>query len=134
MKLPPFFWWLVVATIMSGAIAIIIALTTPPAAAHSWYSMRTDPEYLNGCCGGEDCGELKIYPHTIEATEQGYVVNLSVAEAKAVNRLTSKPVTALVPWSRVQDSEDGKFHICIWTHDRSQPREGIICFFAPPST
>lgn len=118
---------------MIGALllaAVLVALPAP-AHAHEWYAQRSDPVFSNGCCGGSDCREFD--GALIEAEEGGYRIRLTVAQAQEVNRNTLLPIDALVPWSRIQDSQDGNFHLCIFLSDRSAPRDGVICLFAPPS-
>jgi hypothetical protein len=102
------------------------------AMAHSWYSSRVDPEYLNGCCGGTDCHELDGSLVIPEA--DGYRIRLTIDQARRINPGALFPVDALVPWRRVQPSEDGNWHICIFPSSRHAPRGGIICFFAPPNS
>lgn len=112
-------------------LAAMAMLASAPAHAHEWYAKRSDPVFNNGCCGGNDCNEFK--GALIEAEADGYRIWLTVKQAREVNKLASAPVDALVPWSRIQDSEDGNFHLCIFNVDRDPPRNGVICFFAPPS-
>lgn len=123
---------LFMATALALAAAALIA-TAVPAHAHGWYVQRSDPVFGNGCCGGNDCDEFKFNGALIEAQADGYRIRLTVKQSQEVNILSSQPVDALVPWSRVQESEDGKWHLCIFNTDRDPPRNGVICFFAPPS-
>jgi hypothetical protein len=111
----------------------IVALSTIPALAHSWYSQKQDPVYGNGCCGGYDCAELILAPHNYKVEEKGVRIILSLEEAKKINPQTHWPVDALVTWERVQPSEDGNWHACLFTHDRTAPRGGVICLFMPPN-
>lgn len=111
------------------AAAAFIAWAAAPAHAHEWYSRRSDPVYNNGCCGGPDCDVFD--GSLIEAEADGYHIRLTVAQAKKVNEYTQLPIDALVPWPRIQDSEDGNWHLCIFSVDRTAPRNGVICFFKP---
>lgn len=108
-------------------------LLVAPAQAHEWYSSRVDPVYRNSCCGGHDCAELKIAPGVLEAEDEGYRIRLDAGQVREINPSAVGAVDALVPWSRIQDSEDGKYHICIMDSFRGKPREGVLCFFAPPA-
>lgn len=111
-------------------LAAMVMLASAPAHAHEWYARRSDPVFNNGCCLN-DCNEFS--GSLIEAEADGYRIRLTVKQAREVNKLASAPVDALVPWNRIQDSEDGNFHLCIFNVDRDPPRNGVICFFAPPS-
>lgn len=122
---------LFMATALALAAAALIAAASGAAHSHEWYAQRSDPVFNNGCCGGSDCREFD--GSLIEAEADGYRIRLTVAQAQEVNRNTQLPIDALVPWSRIQDSQDGNFHLCIFLSDRSLPREGVICLFAPPS-
>lgn len=123
--------WVFIALALALAAAAFGAWAAAPAHSHEWYSQRSDPSFNNGCCGGSDCKEFD--GSLIEAEEGGYRIRLTVAQAQEVNANTQLPVDALVPWRRIQDSQDGNFHLCIFLSDRSWPREGVICLFAPPS-
>jgi hypothetical protein len=120
-------------TVFAASIVGMSFLFAPSVSlAHSWYSQRQDPVYRNGCCGGSDCS--KIDGSWLTQEEAGYRVRLTVDQARAVNPNASYPVNAMVGWNRVQISEDGNFHLCIFTFDRSLPFEGVICLFVPPNS
>lgn len=112
--------------------AALLLSAAAPAYAHEWYAKRTDPDYNNGCCGGSDCKELD--GGLVQSEADGFRIRLTLEQAKAVNPEAWTGIDALVPWSRVQESEDGNYHICIFTSDRTGPRGGVICLFAPPAS
>lgn len=113
-----------------------IGITTLAAAshaeAHSWYTQKRDPVTRLGCCGGNDCNTLIITPGVISAETDGYRIRLTVEEARRINPSRNVPLDILVPWDRVQPSEDGNWHICIprWN---DVTVGNFYCFFAPPS-
>lgn len=111
----------------------ILALTAHGAHSHEWYSHRQDPVTKHGCCGGTDCAQLIIGPGTISAEPSGYRVRLSIEEARRINAYRIDALDTIVPWDRVQDSEDGNYHICIPTQN-GRVLDEIYCFFAPPNT
>lgn len=123
-----FEWGCMIAALL---LAAVVTALPSPAHSHEWYAHRSDPAFNNGCCGGSDCREFD--GALIDAEEGGYRIRLTVAQAQEVNPNTQLPIDALVPWRRIQDSEDGNFHLCIFLSDRSWPRQGVICLFAPPS-
>lgn len=104
------------------------------ARAHEWYSRKTDPIYGYSCCGGFDCAMLVVKPGVLTAEPEGYRIRLTREETQKINPYSVAPIDALVPWSRVQMSEDGNYHICLMTFFRGAPRGGIYCFFAPPDS
>jgi hypothetical protein len=113
----------------------ILLLMTAPALAHEWYSEKRDPVYSNqSCCGGEDCAQLVLTPGVLAAEERGYRIRLTLQQARRINPNAIAPIDALVPWSRVQPSMDGNYHICIMPSLRNDARQGVYCFFEPPST
>lgn len=116
------------------AAAALLALLTAAASAHSWYSKRIDPVFRNSCCGGTDCAELMIEPGVLDSMPDGYRIRLTLAQAQRINRYTLLPLDTVVPWDRVQASEDGKYHICIPAATRGKPFDGVFCFFAPPNS
>ena len=90
-----------------AVIATIIFLAAVcPANAHSWYSQKKDPVTQLGCCGGSDCATLLIEPGVISAEVDGYRIRLSLEQAQRINRNRTEPLNVLVPWERVQPSED----------------------------
>lgn len=105
-----------------------------PARAHSWYSDREDPKLHLPCCGDEDCN---IFPfvlgETLFPTEEGYRVVLSVDQCRLINKKATQPIDTIVEWSRIQQSEDGRWHICIADEFRKPPHFGVYCFFEPAS-
>lgn len=118
---------------MRALIALVLLAT--PAMAHEWYSQRRDPVFsANTCCGGTDCAPLPA--HAMQNTPDGLRVVLTLAEAKAINPARSEPFDALIPFDRIQVSEDGRPHICLMASDRAQfgdKRQGFFCIFLPPN-
>jgi hypothetical protein len=110
----------------------ILLLSAIAALAHGDYIGKTDPAYNNNCCGGSDCATAPTA--TVSEGEGGFHVVMTLDEARTVNPLAMLPIAAVVPWGRVQPSWDGDFHICIFPKDRSAPRGGVICFWAPLTT
>lgn len=123
--------WLFVALI---ALFLVTAILCAPAQAHSWYSEKTDPVFKQSCCGGSDCASWRIDPGELTAEPAGYRVRLSLEKSKSINAYSMAPIDAVVPWDRVQPSEDGRWHLCIMTQHRDNVRGGIYCLFAPPDT
>jgi hypothetical protein len=109
-------------------------LASVEADAHGWYSDRKDPVFGNPCCGGTDCGLLTVNSNVLTAEPGGYRIRLSLAETRRINPYSAAPIDALVPWDRIQRSEDGNFHICLMTYDRAHERGGVYCLFAPPNS
>ena len=118
-----------------GLALIFLALTATFAEAHSWYSNRRDPIFSSTtCCGGTDCAPLPS--HAIQITPEGLRVTLTLAEAKAINPARVEPFNALIPFDRIQVSEDGRPHICLMSRDSADfgdKRQGFYCIFLPPN-
>lgn len=112
-------------------VALSFALASP-AQAHGWYQNKTDPVYLQSCCGGNDCAPWIIQPGELTAEENGFRVRLSLERTKTINPFSQFPIDALVRWERVQLSEDGNWHICLMSSFRAHERGGIYCLFQPP--
>ena len=117
-----------------AALILILCLLSTPAMAHSWYLGTKDPVTQGGCCGFADCGQFVIKPGRLFATAEGYRVVLTLEETREVNPSSQAPIDAIVPWSRVQASQDGNWHICIKYSNRDLPTSGIYCFWAPPNS
>ena len=117
-----------------AGFCLLMVYLMAPAHAHAWYKGRVDPVFLQSCCGGTDCAELRIDPVVLTAEEDGYRIRLTHEQAKMINPFTHSGIDALVPWNRVQESEDGNYHLCIMTVNRDAPRQGIYCLFVPPQT
>ena len=111
--------------------ALLFSVTA--ASAHSWYSERRDPIYSQtSCCGGQDCAPLP--PHSMKITPEGLRVTLTAGEARAINPIRRHGFDRLIPFDRIQVSEDGMAHICLMVHDmEGDPREGFYCIFLPPN-
>lgn len=100
--------------------------------SHEWYSKKRDPVTKGGCCGGSDCAKLVATPDVLQATDAGYRITLTLEQAKKINPYRRDPVDIVIPWDRIQLSEDGNYHLClpIWSNT---VRDGFFCFFAPGS-
>lgn len=121
---------------ITAVTAAVLAafLWAVPAFSHDWYGDRRDPVYRWGCCGGSDCATWTIRPGSITAEPTGYRIRLTLAEARAINPYSQFPIDALIVWPRVQQSEDGNWHLCVMPSNRTTESGGIYCLFAPPST
>lgn len=63
-------------------------------------------------------------------------VTLTLEEAQKINPARTEPFDAVIPFDRIQVSEDGSPHICLMTSDRHEygdQRQGFYCVFLPPS-
>lgn len=100
-----------------------------PAFSHAWYVTKQDPVYKKSCCGGEDCKELNSV-HIVVVAE-GLHVRLTAEEARKINPNTILPIDTVLPWDRVQPSEDGNIHICLEPVNRAGPLFGVYCIFWP---
>lgn len=114
---------------------IVLAMTIGFADAHSWYSQRRDPIFnATTCCGGTDCAPLPS--HAMQFTPDGLRVVLTLAEAKAINPARVEAFDELIPFDRIQVSEDGRPHICLMARnsaDFGDRRQGFYCIFLPPN-
>ena len=109
-------------------------LMATAANAHEWYAHRSDPVTNGQCCGGSDCSILKIDPGVLTGEADGYRVRLTIDQARRINPMRLAAIDTLVPWSRVQVSEDGNFHICIPNYPMQHMVSDFYCFFAPGNT
>lgn len=119
--------------VLAALVAALVFLAPVLAHAHSWYIKRTDPATRLGCCGGSDCAQLVIEPGMLTAEPDGYRLRLTVDQARRINPGRVDPLDILIPWNRVQEPEDGNFHLCIprWN---GVTQGDFYCFFAPPNT
>lgn len=105
------------------AVAILAAT---PASAHDWFKSKFD--VVEGkCCGGDDCADIPMElfnSGAIREFNEGYVVNLTLEQARTFNRHTSIPIKGIIVRRRVQPSETGGYAMCIFLNE-------IKCFFAP---
>lgn len=113
---------------------VAVFLCAAPAVSHEWYSKRVDPVTGGRCCGGSDCAQLVIEPGVLSSEADGYRIRLTLAQALRLNPHRLSPVDTLIPWARIQPSEDGNFHMCIPPNTNPAMRSDIYCFFAPPDT
>lgn len=120
-------------TILAGVVCLAIAT---PALAHSWYSKKRDPIYsATTCCGGTDCAPLPSSAITYTPDGELRVV-LTLEQAKMINPLRSEPFDAVIPFDRIQTSEDGRPHICLMARNsgyEGDRRQGFFCIFMPPN-
>ena len=120
------------AMIAAGLLAVMGA----EAMAHSWYSKRRDPIYsTTTCCGGTDCAPLPA--HAMSFTPEGDLrVTLTLEEAKRINPARVEPFDEIIPFERIQISEDGTPHICLMRSNNAADgdrRQGFYCIFLPPT-
>lgn len=120
----------------TAIVALFLScLWSQTSSAHSWYSDRRDPIFnKTTCCGGTDCGPLP--QHSMQITPEGLRVVLTLEEAKAINPARSQPFDELIPFDRIQVSEDGRAHICLMAFNRDvmgDGRQGFYCIFLPPN-
>jgi hypothetical protein len=113
------------------ALAVLGLLATE-ALAHSWYSQKRDPIFsTTTCCGGTDCRELPA--HAIHPSPDGSIrVTLTLEEAKLINPNRDEPFDEIIPFERIQVSEDGSPHICLMPR-KTDDRQGFYCIFLPPN-
>lgn len=118
-------------------MAVIICLATgTPANAHDWYVGKNDPVTGGSCCTTSktaqygDCAQLVIQPGMLEGTPDGYRLRLTIDQARKINPLRQTPVDTLIPWDRMQASEDGNYHLCIPAHPNGL-RYDFYCFWQP---
>lgn len=115
-----------------AAAAAVSVILSSSALAHGPSVGKTDPAFNNNCCGGHDCA---IVPTDwVREVQSGFHLVMTLDQAKTVNPSAVLPVSALVPYIRVQPSWDGDYRACIFPKDRSNPRGGVICFWVPMLT
>ena len=81
-----------------------------------------------------DCAPLP--ESAMQVTPDGLRVVLTLAEAQLINPRRSEPFDALIPFDRIQVSEDGRPHICLMEKDWviiGDKRQGFYCIFLPPN-
>ena len=125
---------LAVAVLVAAGFTVLGPVVAHKAKAHDWYSKYKDPRFAWSCCGGIDCSRLTVDPVNLTMEEGGYRVRLTLEQAQMINRYAQYPVDAVVAWDRVQASEDGNYHLCIMTANRSGEAGGVYCLFVPPNT
>lgn len=123
--------------IIAAVAFLFLGFCPPSAEAHDWYTKKVDPVHKKGCCGGSDCAVLPIdIPGVLTIEREGYRVRLTLEQAKLINPQRKELFDHLIPWDRVQPSEDLNYHICIMAKDYESywrdPRDGTYCFFEPP--
>lgn len=113
-------------------IAVVAWIMSAAAAdAHSWYTDRRDPVYgTTTCCGGQDCAPLP--EGAVHITKDGLRVTLTLMQAMTINPTRIEPFDELIPFERVQTSEDGRPHICLMRM-KIDDRQGFFCIFMPPN-
>ncbi len=115
--------------------ALLFSVTA--ASAHDWYVGKKDPVTKGSCCttaaqdGYGDCAKLLIEPGVLEPVPEGYRIRLTVEQAKRLNPLRNHPVDTIVPEDRVQDSEDGNWHMCIPSYPVPHMAADFYCFWRP---
>lgn len=107
-----------------------------PANAHDIYVGTTDPVTHGICCttsehdGYGDCDQLVLEPGVLTGEVGGYRLRLTVEQARRINPMRTVPVDTFIPDSRVQQSMDGNYHLCLPAY--TLPNRGdFFCFFQP---
>jgi hypothetical protein len=113
-----------------AAVLAFLILCVVPASAHSWYSQKSDPVTKQGCCGGQDCREIALSADNFTPEATGFRIRLTAEQSKIINPRRLEPLDILVPFERVQPSEDGNYHLCIPSFN-GVTRGDFYCFFAP---
>ncbi len=121
---------------LAGLALLTLAAMASDARPHDWYSSKRDPIYNSStCCGGSDCGPIP--EHAMTMTPNGLRVRLTLAEAQIINKFRLEPFDEIIPFERIQTSEDGKPHICLMRMNfapSGDKRQGFFCVFLPPNT
>ncbi len=120
---------------MKYLTAFILLLCLSSAAnAHEWYARHRDPIFnKTTCCGGTDCAPLP--ESAISITPNGDLhVFLSLAQAKLINPARTEAFDEIIPFVRIQQSEDGRPHICLQTENHQNHMQGFYCIFLPPAS
>ena len=118
---------------------IVLPLFLQPANSHDWYSGTSDPVTGGSCCttaaqdGYGDCAQLLIEPGVLEPVPEGYRIRLTVEQARKLNPLRNHAVDTIVPEERIQDSEDGNWHMCVPAYPVPNMAADFFCFFRPNS-
>ena len=121
-----------------GLALIFLALTATFAEAHDGYVGKHDPVTGGSCCttsktdGYGDCAKLVVEPGVLEPVPEGYRLRLTVEQARKINPLRRWPVDTIIPEERIQESEDGNFHLCIPGYPGGM-RYDFFCFWRPNS-
>ena len=124
------------------AFSILAALLFLPtaASAHDWYVGKRDPVTGSSCCTTSatakygDCAQLIIEPGVLTGEVDGYRLRLTAEQAQRINPLRTSPVDTIIPWERVQASEDGNYHLCIPRFAVPNMQADFYCFWAPPNS
>lgn len=123
---------------MKALVTLAALLFSATAAqAHDWYVGKRDPVTKGSCCttaaqdGYGDCNKLLIEPGVLEPVPEGYRIRLTVEQARRLNPLRNHPVDTIVPEERVQDSENGNWHMCIPSYPVPHMAADFYCFWRP---
>lgn len=101
--------------------------------AHEGYAGMRDPVTGNGCCGGNDCAPVPLDVDWVHPVQDGFLVDLTVEQAKLFNKDSTIPIHVMVPFARVLTSlneatgSPALYHICIWN-------DTLKCLFVVSST
>lgn len=110
-------------------IFLFVFLATPTF-AHDWFSELVDPISDAPCCSGPQSinPDCKVIPSellengAITEMKDGFLVNLTVEQARFFNPQTYAPVREMVPMNRVQSAP--QWGLCIYNNQ-------VQCFMAP---
>lgn len=101
------FRWIVAIHLIFGAFVVGWVILATKARAHSFYSII--------CCSNKDCAPVP--DGTIKASAMGWVV----------------PGYGTIPFnsSKIQESPDGHFHMCVLPSHKTDP---LRCLYIPPQS
>lgn len=123
---------------LAALVAAFVFLAPIVAAlAHDPYTGLKDPVTKSSCCGGADCGILKVEPGTLTGEPDGYRLRLTEEQARRINPVRSGSVDTLIPWERVQDlpKEWGAdYRLCLPNYRVPHMAADFYCFWAPPNS
>lgn len=125
---------------LAGLALLTLAAMASDARPHDWYSGTHDPVTGGQCCstakgdGYGDCHTLDIVPGVLTPEADGYRLRLTLEQARKINPRRNAPVDTLIPWKRIQPAADGKYAVCIPSHQYFTMKHDFYCFFEPPNT
>jgi len=132
--------WVRQAVATASILAVFIAANSDPVRAHDWFVGKNDPVTGGSCCTTAanakhgDCAMLNVEPGVLTGDELGYRLRLTPEQAGRINPNRKVGVDTIIPWARIQNSEDGNFYVCIPGTPISTMNADFYCFWAPPSS
>src|SRR5262245_54584448 len=110
-------WLCILIALACGCFVIFISGSINRVKAHDWFTSLSDPITGRRCCGGSDCAEVPpelIKSGGIMETGEGFIIHLTLDQARYFNKAATLPITQHVPMNRVQSSLTGGYALCIW--------------------